>query len=367
MKNNTRATFHRIIFAILLLSFVFTAGCKNADDPYEDDRKAGTVNLFNKATMFLANDFKGQFDSVVVKGGGLTLESGALEGTFISDDVDLGGSFDQMLASWNSSSSGGSVEVSVSVKLGNGDYTGWYSWGEWSAIVGLSGSASSSDEDGNIDIDILSLNEKCQGIVRFKVDIKQIEDTPPIVYNVTLACNKEVSALKAPDNTYKKLDVPYRRQGDVPKIGGSICSATSLSMVMLYHGQDISDIAEVAWGVRDYGAGLFGNWSFNVAYAGELGYNTFIDYFDIDAIKWAIYTGHPLACSIRVQPGQLAESGYPDYKSNGHLLCVVGYEEKDGQKWLLINDPAHPEVTAILESEFEDIYRGVSYIVQIRP
>lgn len=73
MKNNTRATFHRIIFAILLLSFVFMAGCKNADDPYEDDRKAGTVNLFNKATMFLANDFKGQFDSVVVKGGGLTL------------------------------------------------------------------------------------------------------------------------------------------------------------------------------------------------------------------------------------------------------------------------------------------------------
>ena len=60
-------------------------------------------------------------------------------------------------------------------------------------------------------------------------------------------------------------------------------------------------------------------------------------------------------------------SGCPDYKTNGHLLCVVGYEEKDGKKWLLINDPAHPEVKAILESEFEEIYRGVSYIVQIRP
>jgi hypothetical protein len=165
----------------------------------------------------------------------------------------------------------------------------------------------------------------------------------------------------------EKLDVPYRRQMDVPEIGGSICSATSLSMVLLYHGEKITDIADVAWGVRDYGAGKFGNWAFNVAYAGELGYQTYIDYFDIDAIKYAVSTDHPMVCSIRVKAGQLAASGYPNYTTNGHLLCVVGYEEKNGQKWLLINDPAHPEVKAILESDFANIYRGVSYIVQQRP
>jgi hypothetical protein len=63
----------------------------------------------------------------------------------------------------------------------------------------------------------------------------------------------------------------------------------------------------------------------------------------------------------------MADSGFPNYKTNGHLLCVVGYEERNGQKWLLINDPADPSVKAILESDFEKIYRGVSYIVQIRP
>ncbi len=358
----------KLITAIItvFLSISILAGCEE-EDPYENDRNSGSVNLLNKAVMFCADDFKGQFDSVVVKNGGLTLEDGASEGTFISNDVNLGGSFKQMLASWNSSSSGGSVEVSVSVKLDNGEYTSWYSWGEWSRIKGVSGSASCEDEHGDIDIDILSLKKECKGIVKYKVVIKKIKDTSPVVYNVTLACDKEKSALKAPDDTYKKLNVPYRRQGDVPEIGGSICSATSLSMVMLYHGQDNLDIAEVAWGVRDYTAGRFGNWAFNVAYAGELGYTAYLDYFDVDAIKWAIYTGHPLACSIRVKQGQLTDSGYPDYKTNGHLLCVVGYEEKDGKKWLLINDPAHPEVKAILESEFEEIYRGVSYIVQIRP
>lgn len=370
MRNDFHRAFSFITLVALVLSVFSLAGCVGEDDPFAESRKAGTVNLLNRARMFYPEEFEGQFDSVVVKDGVLMLEEGATEGTFISDEIDVGCHFDEMLASWNSSSDGGTVEISVSVKLDDGEFTDWYSWGVWSAIRGLSGSASSKDWNGDINIDILSLRDECSGVVKFRVDIVQIEDTSPLVYNVTLAFNKKAPALKAPDNTYKKLDVPYRRQSDVPEIGGSICSATSLSMVMLYHGEDIPDvsaIADVAWGVRDYGAGKFGNWSYNVAYAGELGYNAFIDYYDIDAIKWAIYTGHPLACSIRVQQGQLTESGHPGYRTNGHLLCVVGYEEKDGQKWLLINDPAHPEVKAILESEFEDIYRGVSYIVQIRP
>ncbi len=374
------------ITSVLLLCAVL-AGCGESTDAYKEsddssaitseqiaedtisedvDANISNISLCNKAVMIRADEFKGRFNSVEVKNGGLMLSDGAQRGTFISDEINLGGSFKEMLASWNSSSAGGTVEISVSVKLDSGRYTDWYSWGTWSAIQGLSGSASTQDSYGKVGIDILTLNNKCEGIVKFKIDIRQTKDTSPIVYNVTLAANKEDSLLKAPDDTYKKLRVPYRRQGDVPEIGGSICSATSLSMLMLYHGADI-EVEDVAWGVRDYGIGRFGNWAFNVAYAGELGYDAYIDYYDIDAIKYAISTGHPVACSIRVEAGQLANSGYPGYQSNGHLLCVVGYEEKDGQKWLLINDPARPEVKAFLESEFETIYRGVSYIVQKRP
>ena len=338
--------------------------------PESGDTYKNDVKLFNKSIMFCANEFKGTFVSLMYKNGGLTLTPGATEGTFISDEVYLGGSFDQMLASWNSYSDSGTVEVSVSVRLDDGSYTGWYSWGKWSAIKELSGSASAEDENGEIDIDILSLKQPCRGYVRFKVDIKQIKTNKPAptVHNVTLACNKQESALHAPDeDTYKKLNVPYRRQTDVPVIGGSICSATSLSMILLYRGEKGLEVEDVAWGVRDYGAKKFGNWAYNVAYAGELGYNAYLDYVDIDAIKWAVYNDHPVACSIRVKQGQLAASGFPNYTTSGHLLCVVGYEERNGQKWLLINDPAHPEVKALLESEFDTIYRGVSYIVQTRP
>ena len=324
------------------------------------------VKLNHKSIMFCANEFKGEFHSVHFENHGLMLDQGSTEGYFVSDEIDMGGSFKNMLASWNTSSAGGTVEVSVSVKLDDGSFTTWYSWGEWSAIPETSGSKSNEDEYGSVGIDILTLKKQCQGIVKYRIDIKQTGETSPIVYNVTLACDKQNGNLTAPSDTYKKLDVPYRRQMDVPEIGGSICSATSLSMVMLYHGEQIDNIADIAWGVRDWGEKIFGNWAFNVAYAGELGYQTYIDYYEIDAIKHAISTGHPIVSSIKVKAGQLAASGYPNYSTNGHLLCVVGYEEKDGQKWLLINDPAHPEVKAILESDFENIYRGVSYIVQLR-
>ena len=341
----------------------------NGPDPKPEDKDyyKNEVKLFNKSTMFSANEFEGEFNSVFFKNDGLMLVPGATEGSFISNEVDLGGSFKNLLASWNASSAGGTVEISVAVKLDDGSYTDWYSWGVWSAIRGISGSKSMEDQNGKVDIDTLTLKKECSGTVRYKIDVKQTGDASPIVYNVTLACDKKESGLQAPTDTYKKLDVPYRRQGDVPEIGGSICSATSLSMVLLYHGEDGLDVADTAWGVRDYGAQKFGNWSYNVAYAGELGYNAYIDFFDIDAIKYAVSTGHPMICSIRVKAGQLSASGYPGYTTNGHLLCVVGFEERDGQKWLLINDPAHPEVKAILESDFETVYRGVSYVVQQRP
>lgn len=334
--------------------------------PEDENYYKNDVSLYNKSLMFCANELKGEFHSVHFENHGLMLDEGATEGYFISDEIDMGGSFQNMLASWNTSSAGGTVEVSVSVKLDDGSYTTWYSWGEWSAIPETSGSKSNKDAHGEVGIDILTLKKPCEGIVKYRIDIKQTGEQSPIVYNVTLACDKNAGNLTAPAETYKKLDVPYRRQMDVPEIGGSICSATSLSMVMLYHGEQIDDIADIAWGVRDYGEQIFGNWAFNVAYAGELGYQSYIDYYDIDAIKYAISTGHPIVSSIRVKAGQLAASGHPGYTTNGHLLCVVGYEEKNGQKWLLINDPAHPEVTAILESDFQNIYRGVSYIVQLR-
>lgn len=113
--------------------------------PQDPNHYKNSVSLFNKSIMFCANEFKGEYASLHFENHGLVLDEGAAEGTFISEEVDLGGSFKNMLASWNASSEGGTVEVSVSVKLDDGSFTDWYSWGEWSAIPETSGSKSNKD------------------------------------------------------------------------------------------------------------------------------------------------------------------------------------------------------------------------------
>lgn len=339
---------------------IFPSG--ESADFYKSD-----VKLFYRALMLSANEFSGEYKGTLFKNNGLTLAEGVNEGSFVSDEIYAKGPFTRLVTSWNSSSAEGTVEVKVAVKKADGNYTAWYSWGAWSAVAGLSGSVSESDGDGTVEVDILTLKETSAGYFRFSVDIKRLKDTAPTVYNVTVATDREIPRL--PENGKKsvKLDVPYKSQLDVPEIGGSVCSATSVSMVLEYLGEEDSDITRLARGAFDHGKNIFGNWSYNVANAGERGYNAFLDFYTVDAIKYALSQDQPIVSSIRAKKGDLARSGYPEYQTRGHLICVVGYEEKDGEGWLLINDPAHAEVTAMLEAEFDTVYVDVSYIIQKRP
>lgn len=61
-KRNVKVV--KLITAIItvFLSISILAGCEE-EDPYENDRNSGSVNLLNKAVMFCADDFKGQFES----------------------------------------------------------------------------------------------------------------------------------------------------------------------------------------------------------------------------------------------------------------------------------------------------------------
>ena len=334
-----------------------------SSDFYKNDTK-----VFNKSVMVSANEFDGAFISTIFKNDGLTLIPGSTCGSFISGDVSLGGKFTEMLASWNAYTTDGTVEVSVSVKKADGTYTDWYSWGVWSAQSGISGSRSSSDRDGKLDIDTLLLSEEAPGYIRFRIDLVKTGEEAPAVFNVTFACNKTTGKLSAPSKTSVKLTVNKRYQYDVPDIGGRICSPTSLSMALDYWGQSGFETADTAAGVYDNSEQIYGNWSYNVAWAGELGYNAYLDYYDIGALKYTLSKNIPVVCSVRVRSGQLSGSGMPNYSTDGHLLCAVGYESVDGVEWISINDPASAGVEIrVLASEFEQIWRGVVYIVQPHP
>lgn len=332
-------------------------------DFYKSDEK-----LFNRAVMYSSNELKGKFDNVIFKYDGLTLADVNREGVFISNEIKPGGEFKKLIMSWNADTSGGTVEVAVMVKLSDGSYTEPYSWGVWSAIPGVSASSSGEDTHGKLDIDTLTLKEKCS-TVKLKITLKKTGEKAPVLYNVTIATDREKQDIsKLPSAKKVNLSVKKRYQYDVPEIGGVICSPTSLSMVRDYYKEKDFDTKDTANGVYDNGAGIYGNWSYNVAYAGELGYNAYVDIYDTKALKWALSKKVPVICSVRVKKGQLKDSGYPDYSTNGHLLCVTGYETIDGKDYFTVNDPALKQVgVRYLVSEFEKIWPGTVYIVQKKP
>lgn len=326
------------------------------------------IKLFNRAVMYSANELKGEFDNVIFKYDGLTLQDVNKDGVFISNEIKPGGEFQKLIMSWNADTSGGTVEVEVMAQLPDGTYTEPYSWGVWSAIPGVSASKSKSDKHGELDIDTLSLKEKCT-VIKLRITLKKTADKAPILYNVTVTTDREKQEISKNTTTKKvKLSVKKRYQLDVPDIGGVICSPTSLSMVRDYYKEKGFETADTAKGVYDNGEGIYGNWSYNVAYAGELGYNAYVDIYDIKALKYALSKDVPIVCSVKIKKGQLKESGFPDYSTNGHLLCVIGYETVDGKDYFTVNDPAKKQVEVkYLVSEFETIWPGTVYVVQEKP
>ncbi len=336
------------------------------DDP---EYYAPDVKLNHRSVTVYANMFKGSYDSVVFKDGGMTLADGETEGSFTSEDIDLNGEFSRLVCSWNAVTNDGTVEISVQAKKSDGSYTKPFSWGVWSSKSGVSSSANTSNSDGSVGIDILQLNETCSGTVRFTVTLTKTAENAPTLYCVTFATNKENGNLSEPDTCEVKLNVPKRLQGDVPRIGGRICSPTSLSMVLEYLGEKNLETEDTAYAVYDNKKDIFGNWSFNVAHAGEKGYNAIFDYYDIGAVKYSLNCGTPVICSIKIKAGQLAGSGFPTRSSNGHLLVVIGHTTVDGKDYFIINDPAVSPGCEIklLVSEFETIWAGGCYILQQKP
>lgn len=132
------------------------------------------------------------------------------------------------------------------------------------------------------------------------------------------------------------LEVPQRSQrvlgGDLPE---RACSPTSLAMVLAYHGQPLEP-EEVARRVYDHGAQLYGNWSLNVALAGELGLRATVRRpTSLGFVEAEVLAGRPVVVSHRFGPGELPASPLPQTK--GHLIVVVGLTAAGDP---IVHDPA---------------------------
>lgn len=132
--------------------------------------------------------------------------------------------------------------------------------------------------------------------------------------------------------------------------GEAWCSATCTAMVLDFWGKGPTtaesgwvaprphtnpQVDHVARSVWDEQFGGTGNWSFNVAHAGERGLDGFVTRLrSLAEAELFIAAGIPLVVSTSFTSAQLTGAGFG---TNGHLMLIRGF---DGNGRVIVNDPA---------------------------
>ncbi|HMF29420.1 MAG TPA: C39 family peptidase, partial [Candidatus Cybelea sp.] len=129
-----------------------------------------------------------------------------------------------------------------------------------------------------------------------------------------------------------------------------------------FHGID-RPVDETARAVFDRAYNGTGNWSFNVAYSGRLGFRAVVAHLaNLDHAQRLIERNLPLAISYSWRDGELP--GAPLPRSDGHLAVLCGFT-RDGD--CAINDPAAPNVRVVYARDaIERIWQrneGIAYVI----
>lgn len=304
---------------------------------------------------------------VAFSDGALRLAPGATTGEYLSPIASLP-LFNWLVPSWRAEIPGGSsVRIAFQAWM-DGAWSAWYGMGTWSAKPA---SERSSDALGRVDVDTLILMRDAR-LLRCRITLAAGPGgESPVLFSAGFATRNYLSP-RPPDKAgiaaLPDIDLPVPSRSQMvedPSISGRICSPTSLSMVLAARGVDLPTAA-VAAGCYDNGEGIFGNWPFNVAFAGSRGLPARVDYFgSLSDIAAELSAGNLVVASVKFGPGELA--GAPINSTSGHLMVVRGFAHRDGKTYALVNDPASPDVSGVpreyLAEQFAGAWTGVVYVI----
>jgi hypothetical protein len=140
-----------------------------------------------------------------------------------------------------------------------------------------------------------------------------------------------------------ELDVPRYSQYEAayPSERGW-CAPASLAMLLAYRDYPV-DVPIAVREVFDARYGGTGNWAFNAAFAGRLGFPAAVMHVrDLAHAHAFLVDDIPLALSIAWEAGELP--GAPLARSDGHLVVLCGIDPNGDA---IVNDPAVPGVATI--------------------
>jgi len=253
----------------------------------------------------------------------------------------------EAIVSWNTRAASG--ELYIQLLRAHQPDGSWLPYAHWSATGRHSFSA--KDGDTVIETDVLRTQRPFDGV---RIHAKGVE-----FHRVALATPLR-NAPSNPAGTPIELDVPARSQYVNDERGW--CSPASLSMVHAFFGAD-HDVASTARAIFDGAYNGTGNWAFNVAFSGELGFQAVVGYLrNLEHAREFLECGVPVIMSYSWRSGELP--GAPLEHSDGHIVVLRGFDAKGN---CLINDPAQNAVRVAYPREaIERIWmrnKGISYIV----
>jgi len=325
--------------------------------------------ILYRALIIRPSEIAGTFDGCKISDGLLVLEEGESYGCFVSEPICIG-KFSSLIASWKLAAAKKKnqtpdISISVAYDIGDNEFCGFYSFGRWSVKSGISSSISSSDDNGEINADTFYANIDSTHIkIRVELFANSSKSAAGLEYiAITGDFEPKTTLSGIKDKVF--IDVPCRSQMVVPKIGNRICSPTSVAMVFEYYGTNLPTTT-VAKGVYDNGANIYGNWPFNTAFAASLGFDAYVDTFNLEALKHALSHGVPAVCSIATSDKTQLE-GSPMAYPSGHLIVACGYEQIGSVTYIIVNDPAAPSHDSVRRryraDQFERVWNRTVYII----
>ncbi len=289
----------------------------------------------------------------------------------VSPAIEAPKPFDRLVGSWNAKlSASGALVLQAQVLPASGPQT-WSSWFELGREdKGLFLSPSRQNNAcGFVDEDTLRLKTPAKAF-RYRVIVRQKARARSVLTLVAMSVSGPIAPPEtafAPGPWVREIKVAPRSQmTEQSKHRRDICSPTALAMALSHWGRVLAT-ARVAKHVQDQTSRAYGNWTFNMAFAGSRRLMSYFSYLNsLEELQQEIAAGRPVVVSITFDQGEL--SGSPIKKTRGHLVLTVGLTRRGD---IIALDPAAPSAKTARRiyrrREFRQAWlvnkRGAAYLI----
>ncbi len=272
---------------------------------------------------------------------------------------------------------GSTIEVQARVRLVDGGFTAWFSWGVFSPYDERR-SVNAQDEFAALDTDTLRIkNGRLADTVQLRILSKRnAQGERPALRRVVLAAKNASMEGEEPLSACEDVSVEapaYSQMVRFPGIAHVICSATTIAMLLNQKGENVLP-EEIALTCYDSAYQGCGNWSFSTAVAASYGYDAYVRFATLDDLVEELRRGNAVGVSVRYtndpKDDTLPYVENAPCSTRGHLMVVCGFRTaSNGRQFVLVHDPAAPENETVERlyplEQFLDAWQGrVAYVVR---